>query len=226
MWHSSCRSRSLSEHLKEENRPGNRRVEAGHAPGHGDADKQVDTTSDRWREPLPLRADHEADRPAKIRLAIGLDCLGFGPDNPYAAQTEGRELFRKVVDPGHEEMLDGARTRLDCRRGERRSPRTSNEDPVDTDGLGAADHAAEVLGVFNAIEGQKEGRLVPSDATGKEIFGGRLRASLHDKCDPLMPVEPGELADERPLNFDDRNAHRGCMQNELLQRTATLWHHE
>jgi hypothetical protein len=97
---------------------------------------------------------------------------------------------------------------------------------MDADGLGAADHAAEVLGVFNAIEGQKEGRFTPRDATGKEIFGGRLGASLHDKRDPLMPVEPGELANERPLNFDDRDAHGCCMQNELLQRIATLWHHE
>jgi hypothetical protein len=41
-----------------------------------------------------------------------------------------------------------------------------------------------------------------------------------------MSVEPGELADQRPLNFDDGDAQRGGVQHHLLQCGAALWHHE
>lgn len=41
-----------------------------------------------------------------------------------------------------------------------------------------------------------------------------------------MPVESGELADQRPLNFDDGDAQRGGVQHHLLQCGAALWHHK
>ena len=36
----------------------------------------------------------------------------------------------------------------------------------------------------------------------------------------------GELADQRPLNFEDWDAQRGGVQHHLLQCGAALRHHE
>ena len=37
-----------------------------------------------------------------------------------------------------------------------------------------------------------------------------------------MPIESGELADQRPLNFNDGDAQRGGVQHHLLQCGTAL----
>jgi hypothetical protein len=97
---------------------------------------------------------------------------------------------------------------------------------VDSDRLSAADQAAEVLGVLHPIERQDEGGLAAADRTREDLLWGNLWAAADHQGNPLMSVESGELADQRPLNFNDGDAQRGGVQHHLLQCGATLWHHE
>lgn len=92
--------------------------------------------------------------------------------------------------------------------------------------LSAADQAAEVLRVLHPIERQDEGGLTMTDRTGEDLLRGNLWAASNHQRNALMPVKPGELADQRPLNFDDGDAQRGGVQHHLLQCGAALWHHE
>lgn len=93
-------------------------------------------------------------------------------------------------------------------------------------GLSAADQAAEVLRVLHPIERQDEGGLTTTDRTGEDLLWSNLWTAADHQGNPLMSVESGELADQRPLNFNDGDAQRCGVQHHLLQCGATLWDHE
>jgi hypothetical protein len=97
---------------------------------------------------------------------------------------------------------------------------------VDPDRLGATDQAPEVLWILHPIEGQDEGGLSAAHRSRQDLFWGNLWAASNHQRDPLVPVKPCELADQRPFNFNNWDAQRGRMEDNLLQRGATLWNYE
>jgi hypothetical protein len=97
---------------------------------------------------------------------------------------------------------------------------------VHPDRLSAANQAAEVLGVLHPIEREDEGGFAATHGTGKDLLRGNLWTASNHQGKPLMSVESGELADQRPFNFNDGDAQCGGVQHHLLQCGATLWHHK
>jgi hypothetical protein len=95
-----------------------------------------------------------------------------------------------------------------------------------SDRLGAADEAAEVLGVLYPVEGEEEWGLPARHGAGEQVFRGGLGAPLHDQGDPLVPIEPGQLADQGALDLNDWDAEGGGVQNHLLEGVASLRHHQ
>jgi hypothetical protein len=94
------------------------------------------------------------------------------------------------------------------------------------DRLGAADEAAEVLGVLYSVERQNVGGLPTRHGAGEQVFRGGLRAPLHDQRDPLMSIKPGQLADQGTLDLNDWDAQGGGVQDHLLQGISPLRHHQ
>ena len=216
----------MAEHLKEEDGAGHGSVKARHLPDHRNADVEVDPAANCWREALPLAPDHEADRPTKIGAAMVLCRLRLGAHHPNPSEAERRELIGEVLYAGDEKVLHSASARLN--RGGREGGRATrrHQDAVYSNRLGAANQAAEVLRVFHPIERQDEGGLTTTHGTRKDLFRGNLWTASNHQGDPLMPIESGELADQRPLNFNDGDAQRCGVQHHLLQSGAALWHHE
>ena len=226
-WHSSCRwRRALPSNLEEQDGARDRSVQARHPAGHGDPHEKVDPAADRRGEAAPLAPDHEADRPAEVRLAVGLSRLRLSADHANPTQAEAGECLGKVVDAGDEEVLDSSSARLDRRGREGCRSAAGDDDPVDPHRLGAADEASKVLGILDAVEGNKEGVFAACEGSGEQVLGRRLGTTGDDEGDPLVPVESCELADERPFDLDDRDAQRRRVENHLLKRTTALRHDE
>ena len=97
---------------------------------------------------------------------------------------------------------------------------------MNTDRLGAADQAPKVLWILHAIEGQDEWGLTAAHRSRQDLFRGDLGAASNHQRDPLVSVEPSELADQGPFNFNDGDAQRGGVEDNLLQRGAALWNDE
>jgi len=226
-WHTLCRGLgALTEHLEEEHGARDRGVEARHSPHHGDADVEVDPAADRGREALPFAPYHEADRPAKVRAAVVLRRLRLGSYDPNPSESEGCELVGEALYSGDEKVFNGASTRLD-RRGRERSRATGrHQDAVHSDRLGTADQAPEILRIFDPVESQDEGGFATTHGPRKDLFWGNLWPASHHQRNTLMPVEAGELTDERAFDLDDGNPQRCGMQHHLLQRSATLRYDE
>ena len=94
------------------------------------------------------------------------------------------------------------------------------------DRLGAANEAAEVLGVLYPVEGEEEGSLPTRHGAGEQVLGGGLGASLHDQGNTLVPIEPCQLADQGAFDLNNRDAEGSGMQDHLLKGVASLRHHQ
>jgi hypothetical protein len=94
------------------------------------------------------------------------------------------------------------------------------------DRLGAADEAAEVLGVLYSVERQNVGGLPTRHGAGEQVLRGGFGASLHDQGHPLVPIEPGQLADQGALDLNNRDAKGGGVQDHLLEGVAPLRNHQ
>ena len=215
---------TLPENLEEENRPSDRRVEARDSTCHRNANEEIDLSAHGGREPLPFSPNDETDRTTEVGLAIGLGRFGLSAHHPNPPEAQCSELLGKVVNAGDEEVFNRPSTRLDRCGGEGRGPRAPDHDPVHADRLSAADHAPEVLRIFDAIKGDDEGGLVTSDRARKDLFWRGFGTAAYDKCHPLVSVEPSQLADDGTLNLDDRDPDGRCMQNNLLEGVAPLRH--
>ena len=94
------------------------------------------------------------------------------------------------------------------------------------DRLGAANEAAEVLGILYPVEGEEVGSLPTCHGASEQVLGGGLRAALHNQRDPLVPIEPSQLADEGTLDLNNRDAEGGGVQDHLLEGIPPLRHHQ
>ena len=216
----------MAKGLKEQDRPRHSGVQAGDLTGHGDSDEEVNSPTYRGRKPTPLRADHDTEWPAEVRLSIPLGGLSLGTNHPNAPKAEGGEFIGEVLDTGDQEVLDRSGTGLDGRWRKWGGPLAADEEPVHPHRLGAADEATEILGVLYPVERQDEGGLSACHGAGEKVFGGGLRAALHDQGDPLVPIEPGQLADEGTLDLNNWNAQGGGVEDHLLEGVPSLRHHQ
>ena len=97
---------------------------------------------------------------------------------------------------------------------------------MDSNRLGTTNQAPEILWILHPIQRQDERRLSAAHRSRQNLFWGNLWAASNHKRNPLVPVEPSKLADQRTFNLNDWDAQRGRMENNLLQRGATLRNYE
>lgn len=217
-----CRGGALAEHLKEEDRAGNGGIQARHSPDHRDADVEVDPATNRRREPSPLTPDHKADWPSEIGAAVILGGLRLRAYHANPSKAKCGELVSEVLNTRDKQVFHGSSARLDRSRRKGGRATSCHEDAVNPNRLGASDQAPKVLWILHSVKGQDEGGLSAADRSRQDLFRGNLWAASNHKRSPLMPVKPCELADQCPLHFKDGDAQGGGMEDDLLQRGATL----
>ena len=137
------------------------------------------------------------------------------------------QAAREVVERHHQQVLHGARGCLDGGRA-RWAPtrRIGNRTPCDAARLGTAQQRAHVLGVLQRVEHQHEGRLAALAGAGHDVVEVGPSPRLHDQRHALVAVEAGERGQRATLDLDDRDAQRGGVQHQLVERGAALGHHQ
>jgi hypothetical protein len=128
----------------------------------------------------------------------------------------------QVVDCGQQEMLGRPSRRLDRGRTQRSGAVGGIHDSVNTNGFRASQKRAEVLGILERVEYEHEWGLVPALGGGEDRFDVDQRAWLGDERDALVTVETGQGSERAALQFDDRDAQRGRVNHELVERGAAL----
>lgn len=119
-------------------------------------------------------------------------------------------------------MLDGPGGRLHGGRAERRLAVRREDHAMHAGGFRASQQRPDVLGILEGIEGEYERRLRPLDAPGEDLVEGSEPARTDHKGDPLVTVESGHGCKRAALNLDDRNSQARGMQDETLERLASL----
>ena len=136
------------------------------------------------------------------------------------------QRFGQVVHRDEEEMLHRPRGGFDRRRGQGGLSMRRIDDTVNTGGLGGAQEGTEVLRVFERIEYQHEGRLMPFDRPGQDVVQAGELPSIRNEGYSLMAVEAGERGQRPAFDLDDRDSQIGGVQDQLLECLTALRNHQ
>ena len=193
---------------------------------HRDAHVQVDAPPRAGREPTALAPHHDRDRAAEIRLAIRERGSRIGPDKTHAAGMKIRQRRGQIVRGDESEVLARAGRRLHRYRRERRGAMGGQDHPVDAGRFGAAEQSAKVARVLDRVESEQEGWLVALDGAGEGVVQRCPATWPDDEGDALVPIETGEGRQRAAFELDDRDAGARRVEDERLERRATMGHDE
>jgi len=93
---------------------------------------------------------------------------------------------------------------------------------VDAGRLCGPQERSDVLGILERVEHEDEWRLAPLHRSGEDIVDAGIGPRLDDEGDPLVAIEAGERGQGPALDLDDRDTEAGRVQDEPLQRLASL----
>jgi hypothetical protein len=172
-------------------------VEAFDLAGHGDVDQDVTGVADEAVEAGAFAADDNADglvgevegEEAGVGGAVEAD----GPDSGGLELLDGSG---EVGDLGDGEVLEGAGGGLDGDGGEGGAAVAGEDQAVGAGGFGTAGEGAEVVGVFDAVEGEEEGGLSAGEGGGQELVEADGLDGGHDGEDALVGAATGFGVDQ------------------------------
>ncbi len=115
-------------------------------------------------------------------------------DDPDVLLLHLFEGADEVGDPGDADVLGGPGGGLGYGSGDGRRATLGDDDAVDSGAVGGAEESAEVVGIFDAVEGEEEAVLAVLFG-GEEVFDGEEPALADDGDDALMGVGAGEAGE-------------------------------
>jgi hypothetical protein len=118
-------------------------------------------------------------------------------DAPDAGVSEAFDGSGEVGDLGDREVFEGAGGGLHGDRGQGGAAVTGEDQAVAAGGFGAAGEGAEVVGVFDAVEGEEEGGLAAGQGEGEELGQIDGLDGGHDGQHALVGAAAGLGLDER-----------------------------
>ena len=158
---------ALAEGFVEDDGSGGGDVEGADAAGHGDAQQVVAGAADEVVEAGAFAAEDEDAVAGEVELVVvGLAAL-VETDDPDIALLEVFKSADEVDDAGDAEVLGCSGAGFYGDGAERGGAALGEDDAVDAGAVGYAEERAEILRVFNAVEGEEQ--------AGAEVDGGRRR---------------------------------------------------
>jgi hypothetical protein len=184
---------ALAEGFVEDNRSGGGDVEGAYAAGHGDAEQVVAGFADEVVEACAFAAEDEDAVAAEIELVV-VGCAAFVESNdPHILALELFKGADEVDDSGDAEMLGCAGAGLHGDRAERSGTTLGEDDAVYACAVGYTEKSAEVLGVFNAVEGEQQAaRADFLMVWGEKVFDGQRLLRAHHGHYALMGRSLGQ----------------------------------
>ncbi len=162
-------------------------VEGADAAGHGDAEEVVAGALDEVVEAGALAAEDEADVLAEVEVGVVWGAAFVEADDPDVVLLHGFEGAGDVDDLGDADVLGGTGGGFGGDGREGSGATLGEEDAVDTGTVGGAEESAEVVGVFDAVEREKEAAGGAGGGVEK-VFQGEEFALTEEGDDALVGV--------------------------------------
>ena len=182
---------ALAGRFKEHDRAGGGDVERRHLAGHGNAEQVVAGAADQIVQAGAFASEDDYGVGREVVAVVILSAVLVEADDPEIVSLESFEGANKVDDPGEAQVLGGSGGGLDGNGREGRGPALGEEDPVDTGGFGGAEKGAEVLRVFDSVEGKDQARV----GSGEEVLDAEEVALPDDGDDALVSGGPGQAGE-------------------------------
>ena len=145
----------------------------------GAADEIVETGA--------LAAEDNDEVAGEVKAVIVGLAAFVEPDDPEVAALEIFKGADEVDDAGDAEVLRGAGAGFDGHGTERCGTALGEEDAVNAGAIGDAEERAEVLRIFDAVEGEDKARRVGVGCRGREeVFKGEKLLRPDESDDALV----------------------------------------
>jgi hypothetical protein len=147
---------ALAEGFVEDNCSGSGDVEGADATSHRNAQQVIAGTADKIVKASALPAENEDAVAGEVKLVVvGLSAF-VETDDPEIVTLELFECTDEIDDAGDAEVLGCSSTGLDGDRAQRGGAALGEQHAVNSCAIGDTQQGAEVLRVFNAVEGQQQ----------------------------------------------------------------------
>ncbi len=139
-------------------------------------------------EPCAFAAEDEDAVAGEVELVVIGSATLIETDDPEIPALEIFESADQIDDAGDAQMLCSAGTGLDGDRAKGRGAALGEHDAIHAGAVGYAEKSAEVLRVFNAVEGEQEtGEAGLGCGIGrKQVFNRERCLPMNEGDDPLM----------------------------------------
>jgi hypothetical protein len=169
-------------------------VEGRDLSGHGDSEEVVAGLFDEVVEAGSFAAEDEDAVGAEVEVHVVGGAALVEAEDPDVFLLELLEGADEIGDAGYADVFGGSGGGLGNGSGDGGGAAFGEDDAVDTGSVGGAKKGPEVVGVFDAVEGEEEVVLAVGFG-GEEIFDGEELALADDGDDSLMGVGAGEAGE-------------------------------
>jgi hypothetical protein len=209
---------ALAEGLVHDDGAGDGDVERGDLASHGDAQEVVAGFLDEVVEACALAAQDEDAVGAEVEGGVVGAAALIEAKHPDVGLLHLLEGADEVGDAGDADVLGRAGGGLGDGRRDWCGPAFGEDDAVDAGAVGGAEEGAEVVRVFDAVEGEEEAVVLGEGGRGgEEVFDGEEGALADEGERALVGVGAGE-AGELVAGFEgDADAGGAAGEGELVQ---------
>ncbi len=145
-------------------------VQGADATGHGDAQEVVAGLADEVVEAFAFSAHDQAAVASEVELVIVHGAALVEADDPDVFALEVFEGANEVHDAGDAEVFCGSCGGFGGNCAQGRGTAFGHDDGIDTGAVSGAEESAEILRVFNAVEGQDEAGVA---GRFEDVFDGQ-----------------------------------------------------
>ena len=161
---------------------------------HGDAEEVVAGLFDEVVKTSSFAAEDEDAVGAEVKVHVVGGAALVETEDPNVVLLELLEGADEIGDAGDADVLGGPGGGFGDGAGDGGRAALGENDAVDTSSVGGAEEGAEVVWVFDAVEGEEEAVLAVG-FRGEEVFDGEELALADDGEDALVGVGAGEAGE-------------------------------
>jgi hypothetical protein len=207
---------ALTECFKEYDRAGGGDVEGADAAAHGNAQQVIAGAADEIVETCALAAEDEDAVAGKVELVVVRLTALVETDDPEVLALEFFEGADEIDDAGDAQVLGCAGAGLDCYGAQGGGAALGEQNAIDSCAIGYAQKSAEILRVFNAVEGKKQAGG-SGGCGGVEVFEGEEILGADEGHDALVSGGFGECGQLLARLLADADAGVAAEGDEALQ---------
>lgn len=186
---------TLARGFKEDDGACSGNVQRIDATGHGDAEQVIAGAANEIVQTGSFASEDNYRVGREVEAVVILGAALVEADDPEIVLFEGFQRTDEVDDACEAEVLGGSRGGFDGDSAEGGGAALGEKDAIDAGAFGGAEERAEVLGIFNAIEGEDETGGGAAARSREEVFEIEEVALADDGDDALVSGGLGEAAE-------------------------------